>query len=276
MKSLHLLGLCTLSLPSFARAWSPNQAVLGESYDAGLFTPFEDLNALSETQFTTLKHPMFPKHGVRIKKSNFCDETVNAYTGYIDVEARSLFFYFFESRNDPAKDDVMLWANGGPGCSSSLGLFLELGPCRIVDNNNTKFHPEAWNTRANVVFIDQPVGVGFSYADHGETVSTTEDGAKDIAAFVHLFFEHFKQFQGRPFHLSGESYAGRYLPAYAAAIYDQNTRLAEYGLTPVNLTSVMIGNGYVDFYRVYESYYDMPLERPEWAQRWGTPRTMNR
>ena len=51
----------------------------------------------------------------------------SAYTGYIDVEARHLFFYFFESRRDPDKDDVIFWTNGGPGGSSMLGLFDELG-----------------------------------------------------------------------------------------------------------------------------------------------------
>ena len=52
---------------------------------------------------------------------------IRAFTGYIDIQARHLFFYFFESRDDPDKDDVIFWTNGGPGCSSSLGLFMELG-----------------------------------------------------------------------------------------------------------------------------------------------------
>ena len=58
----------------------------------------------------------------------------------------------------------------GPGCSSSLGLLMELGPCRLTDVNTTKFHPESWNSNANVFFVDQPVGVGFSYAEYGESV----------------------------------------------------------------------------------------------------------
>jgi carboxypeptidase C (cathepsin A) len=113
---------------------------------------------------------------------------ISGYTGYIDIQARHLFFYFFESRNDPNNDDIILWTNGGPGCSSSLGLFFELGesfklshdvgqeadsfkgPCRITDADGPKFHPESWNTNANIFFIDQPVGVGFSYAEFGETV----------------------------------------------------------------------------------------------------------
>lgn len=54
-------------------------------------------------------------------------ELRRAFTGYIDIQARHLFFYFFESRSDPDKDDVIFWTNGGPGCSSSVGLFMELG-----------------------------------------------------------------------------------------------------------------------------------------------------
>lgn len=102
------------------------------------------------------------------------DVDVRAYTGYIDIQARHLFFYFFESRSEPDKDDVLLWTNGGPGGSSSVGLLMELGPCRVLDADGPKFHPESWNTKANIFFIDQPVGTGFSYAEFGETaVSST-------------------------------------------------------------------------------------------------------
>ncbi|KAJ7596544.1 serine carboxypeptidase [Mycena floridula] len=221
------------------------------------FKPQEDLYTLSETSFTVLKHPAFPRHAVRIKKSSFCDNTVDGYTGYIDIEARHLFFYFFESRDQPDKDDVLMWTNGGPGGSSSMGLFMELGPCRITNSSGPYFHPESWNSKANIFFIDQPVGVGFSYADHGESVGTTQEAAKDVAAFVTVFFEHFSKFKGRPFHLSGESYGGRYLPLFALEIYDQNSKLEATGLVPINLTSIMIGNGYTDFINQILSVYDM-------------------
>lgn len=72
-----------------------------------------DLSALSKTDFTHLGHPAFPGYGVRIKRTTFCDDTVKAYTGYIDVGVRHLFFYFFESRHDPDKDDVIFWTDGG-------------------------------------------------------------------------------------------------------------------------------------------------------------------
>jgi hypothetical protein len=120
------------------------------------------LNTLSTSEFTVLGHPSFPKHTVRIKKSpkDWCDSSAASYTGYIDTtDARHIFFYFFESRSDPDKDDVILWTNGGPGCSSSLGLFMELGPCNIKDDNGTHRNPHSWNEKANVIFIDQPIGM---------------------------------------------------------------------------------------------------------------------
>lgn len=64
----------------------------------------------------------------------------------------------------------MFWTNGGPGGASSLGLFTELGPCILENSTATKYNPYSWNEYANVFFIEQPVGVGFSYADHGESV----------------------------------------------------------------------------------------------------------
>lgn len=116
-----------------------------------------------------------------------------AFTGYIEIQARHLFFYFFESRSDPDKDDVVFWTNGGPGCSSAVGLFMEhgesaappfslvyvnifrfQGPCRVHSVDNVTFNPHSWNEHANVLYIDQPIGVGFSYAEHGETVVRNE------------------------------------------------------------------------------------------------------
>ncbi|KAI0317738.1 peptidase S10 serine carboxypeptidase [Amylostereum chailletii] len=223
----------------------------------------------SEDGYTTLTHPGFPGHGVRVKKTDFCDPTVNGYTGYLDVDqgSKHLFFYFFESRRNPDKDDVMMWINGGPGCSSSMGLLMELGPCNIDMNftstleslkqggNGTVWNPFSWNSEANIFFLDQPVGVGFSYADHGETVETTEDAAKNIHAFISIFFETFSQFQGRPLHLSGESYGGRYLPVFASEIYDQNRIAAKSGRPTINLQSVIIGNGITDISTLYPGRY---------------------
>ncbi|KAF5390406.1 hypothetical protein D9757_005276 [Collybiopsis confluens] len=221
------------------------------------------LTALNTDSFTTLNHSRFPNHRVRIKKTQFCDSTVNMYTGYLDVDAgaKHLFFYFFESRNDPLRDDVMMWINGGPGCSSSMGLLMELGPCSIDMNprskNGTLWNPFSWNEAANIFFLDQPVGVGFSYADYGETIQTTEEAAKNVHAFISIFFETFSQFKGRPLHLSGESYGGRYLPVFASEIYDQNVIAQQEGRATLNLQSVIIGNGNTGISTLYPGRYEI-------------------
>ncbi|TFY76228.1 hypothetical protein EWM64_g7782 [Hericium alpestre] len=171
--------------------------------------------------YTVLSHERFPNHRVRIKKTHFCDPTVNVYTGYLDVDqgAKHLFFYFFESRRDPDNDDVVMWINGGPGCSSSMGLLMEL--------------------------------------DYGETVGTTEEAAQNVHAFISIFFETFTQFKGRPLHLSGESYGGRYLPVFASEIYDQNQAAKAEGRPVLNLQSVLIGNGITDISTLYSGRYEI-------------------
>ncbi|KAF8511205.1 Alpha/Beta hydrolase protein [Gautieria morchelliformis] len=223
-----------------------------------------NLSAISQ-EFTVLSHPGFPAHQVRIKRSDFCDPNVKVWTGYVDVDfgAKHLFFYFFESRGNPDTDDVIMWINGGPGCSSSTGLLMELGPCNIdvtaSSSNGTTWNPYSWNTNANVFFLDQPVGVGFSYADYGETIETTEDAARNVYAFVATFFDTFKQFQGRRFHLAGESYGGKYLPVFASEIYEGNRKSS--GAVPINMASVIIGNGITDIMTLYPGRYEVACGR---------------
>ncbi|CAE6506630.1 unnamed protein product [Rhizoctonia solani] len=194
--------------PNFAgHGLHPNVTAYGANVQ-----PLE-LSALSVDDFTVAGHQSFPSYQVRVKRvKDFCDPTVNVYSGYLDVDygAKHLFFYFFESRSDPNSDPVLMW-----------------------------------------------VGVGFSYADYGETISTTEDAAKNVQAFVTIFFETFSKFKGREFHMSGESYGGRYLPVFASEIIDQNSRAAAHGFEPINLKSVLIGNGLTDFKTMWEGYYDI-------------------
>lgn len=87
------------------------------------------------------------------------------YRSYLDVGGgKDLWFSFFESRGNPSKDPVIMWINGGPGCSSALGLLMELGPCSVADDpktvNDTKPNKHSWNEHANIFFLDEPVNVG--------------------------------------------------------------------------------------------------------------------
>uniref|UniRef100_D8PLX6 Carboxypeptidase n=1 Tax=Schizophyllum commune (strain H4-8 / FGSC 9210) TaxID=578458 RepID=D8PLX6_SCHCM len=280
---LMLSALVVLLTSAFASCSATSQWVF--SADSGVNLAANDnntlqtrtLSSLASDEFTALTHPRFPNHGVRVKKTSFCDPTVNVYTGYLDVDqgAKHLFFAFFESRRDPATDDVMMWINGGksfrlvgPGASSMLGMLMELGPCSIdMDNksdNGTIWNPYSWNSEANIFFLDQrrlSVGVGFSYADFGETVETTEEAAKNVHAFISIFFETFSQFAGRPLHLSGESYGGRYLPVFASEIIDQNAIAAQENRSPINLQSVLIGNGITDISTLYPGRYEIECGR---------------
>ncbi|PIA97398.1 Carboxypeptidase S1 A [Cercospora beticola] len=106
-------------------------------------------------------------------KEGVCETTpgVNSYSGYIDIAPNvHVFFWFFESRRDPANDDLTLWLNGGPGSDSLIGLFEELGPCRITENLTSVLNPYSWNEVSNMLFLSQPVGVSFS--NQGEEQGT--------------------------------------------------------------------------------------------------------
>ncbi|WEW61367.1 carboxypeptidase C [Emydomyces testavorans] len=191
-------------------------------------------------------------YGLRVKAVDpsklGVDPHVKQYSGYLDnnADGKHLFFWFFESRNDPKNDPVVLWLNGGPGCSSIIGLFMELGPSRVNQNIKLDYNPHAWNSNASVIFLDQPVNVGFSYST--STVSSTAAASKDVYAFLKMWFQQFPQYSKLPFHIAGESYAGHYIPQFASDILDQGG---------INLKSVLIGNGLTDSKTQYAGYKPM-------------------
>merc|ERR1711907_568813 len=90
--------------------------------------------------------------------------TFRMFSGYIAVApTRSIFYWFVESQNRPDSDPLVLWTNGGPGCSGISGFMTEQGPFRPTANGTLERNDHAWNKIANMVFIEQPAGVGFSY-----------------------------------------------------------------------------------------------------------------
>src|ERR1700753_1194145 len=150
-------------------------------------------------------------HSIRIKKQNdsICDAHSTQYTGWLDIGSKHLFFWYFESQKAPEKDPLVLWLTGGPGASSMLGLFEELGPCLVNEYGNGTVHNEyGWNKEANMLFVDQPAGVGFSYLDKGEPVpSSSFTAAEDLHIFLQIFVtKAFPKLKDQAFHISGESY----------------------------------------------------------------------
>ncbi|CAG8804097.1 2128_t:CDS:2, partial [Racocetra persica] len=151
-----------------------------------------------------LSHQDFPDYQIRLKEPKLCDASVQQYSGYLDISKKKhFFFWFFESRNDPSNDPIVLWLNGGPGCSSLAGLFFELGPCSVnEDGADTTINPYSWNSNASIIFLDQPTNVGYSY---GSKVSTTFAASIDVYAFLQIFFQEYPQYAHLDFHIAGES-----------------------------------------------------------------------
>ncbi|KAL8657254.1 MAG: hypothetical protein Q9226_002110 [Calogaya cf. arnoldii] len=185
------------------------------------------------------------------------DPGVKQYSGYLDDKEndKHLFYWFFESRNDPKNDPVVLWINGGPGCSSLTGLFLELGPASIDENLKIVPNPYSWNSNASVIFLDQPVNTGFSYS--GSSVSNTIAAGKDVYALLTLFFTQFPEYAHQDFHIAGESYAGHYIPVFTSQILAFKKR-------NINLKSVLIGNGLTDGLTQYDYYRPMACGDGGW------------
>jgi cathepsin A (carboxypeptidase C) len=125
---------------------------------------------------------------------------------------------------------------------------MELGPASIDNKVKVVQNPYSWNANASVIFLDQPVNVGYSYSDNA--VSSTQAAGKDVYAFLTMFFEKFPEYASQDFHISGESYAGHYIPQFAAEILSHEKR-------NINLKSVAIGNGLTDGLTQYEYYRPM-------------------
>jgi carboxypeptidase C (cathepsin A) len=207
--------------------------------------------------YELVTHPQFPVHSMRVKSPQLCDPTVKQYSGYLDIDNdKHLFFWFFESRHDPKNAPLILWLNGGPGCSSSTGLLFELGPCNIADDGrSTTFNDFSWNSHANIIFLDQPINVGFSWSDNSK-VNNTPLAAEHVYAFLELFINRYPEYAKAPFHIAAESYGGIYAPNIASVIHHKNKALSFApvdGIKHINLASIMLGNGLTEPYTQFSS-----------------------
>ncbi|CAN6240219.1 unnamed protein product [Urochloa humidicola] len=170
------------------------------------------------------------------------------YAGYVDVgsggSGKALFYWFFEAEREPEKKPLMLWLNGGPGCSSvAYGAAQELGPFLVRGYGaNLTRNAYAWNKAVNLLFLEAPVGVGFSYTNRTADLRRLGDRvtAQDSYSFLLNWLDKFPEFKSRDFYIAGESYAGHYVPQLAELIYDGN-KGASRGRV-INIKGFMIGN----------------------------------
>ncbi|XP_038896880.1 serine carboxypeptidase-like 34 [Benincasa hispida] len=174
------------------------------------------------------------------------------YAGYVTVNeshGRALFYWFFEAIDNPHEKPLLLWLNGGPGCSSiGFGAAEELGPFfpQKGDKPKLKFNPYTWNRATNLLFLESPVGVGFSYTNTSKDISELGDTitAKDSYAFLINWFGRFPQFKSHEFYIAGESYAGHYVPQLSELIFDENKKISK--KKRINFKGFMIGNALLD------------------------------
>uniref|UniRef100_A0A6G1S878 Carboxypeptidase n=1 Tax=Aceria tosichella TaxID=561515 RepID=A0A6G1S878_9ACAR len=188
------------------------------------------------------------------------------YSGYLQADdegKRFLHYWFVESQNDPANDPILLWLNGGPGCSSLDGLFAELGPFRVNDDGKTlNLNQFAWNKVANVLFLESPVGVGFSYSTATNDKIDDDSTARENYLALKEFFKKFPQYKSNSLYLAGESYAGVYLPTLGVLV-DADQEL--------HLEGIAIGNGYLDVSKLSDSllffaYYHGLVGKSKWDE----------
>ncbi|KAJ6408386.1 hypothetical protein OIU84_011659 [Salix udensis] len=166
------------------------------------------------------------------------------YAGYITIDEkqkRALFYYFAEAEIDPATKPLVLWLNGGPGCSSiGAGAFCEHGPFKPSGEILLK-NDYSWNKEANMLYLESPAGVGFSYSANDSFYSyvTDEITAQDNLVFLERWFGEFPEYKGRAFFITGESYAGHYVPQLAQLIVQSKAKF--------NLKGIAIGNPLLEF-----------------------------
>lgn len=156
----------------------------------------------------------------------------------------NLFYWFFRNTKTP-NAPLVLWLNGGPGSSSMFGLWLENGPLRVKKTGTTDdsylvgLNPEgSWMDVANIIFLDQPVGVGFSYGH--PLIQRMDEGADEFVNFVLGFYDKYPEFKTRKFLITGESYAGKYIPLFSTHVLVYNSRNP--GRFQIPLQSVLIGD----------------------------------
>lgn len=184
------------------------------------------------------------------RHESFCDPTAKHDIGYIKLLNKvdtHYFFWYFESRSaHPETDPLVLWLSGG--ASSIYAALAENGPCHVNPDLTTEPNEYAWNTYANVIWLDQPTSQGFSYGPSEDTVHNSTEAAENVYWFLREFLEKkHPELQGREFFIAGESYGGHYVPTTAHNIWKKNQALSDNSSSAfINLQGIAIGNGMVN------------------------------
>lgn len=190
------------------------------------------------------------KYGEALRKSKVGKigdlPDVLSYSGYITVDKEldsNLFFWFFPAMENPESAPVSLWLQGGPGTSSMFGLFAENGPYLVDENGNAQLRPVTWARTISMLYVDNPVGTGYSFTNSTKGYSRNQtDVSRNMLEMLQQFFTLFGDYASNDFYLSGESYAGKYVPSIGVALHESRGKLR----VPINFKGIAIGNGMID------------------------------
>ncbi|KAJ1888454.1 Cell death protease [Kickxella alabastrina] len=185
-------------------------------------------------------------------------DSLEQYAGQIPMQsAKDVMFFWLISNttNTQNKDKFILWLNGGPGCTSLDGVFMENGPYKFDGGNRLGFRDHSLTQQFDVLYIDQPFGTGFSVADIKNYAHSFKEATTFLLDFLRKFYEIFPEFREKQLYVAGESEAGTYIPYLADGVLKmpKDERF--------NLGGLMIGNGWVDPLPMYMSYVDVLKER---------------
>ncbi|XP_040009848.1 cathepsin A-like isoform X2 [Xiphias gladius] len=159
------------------------------------------------------------------------------WSGYLQVRpGKFLHYWFVTSQRDPVKDPLVLWLNGGPGCSSLDGFLSENGPFHVKNDGATLYENKfSWNKIANMLYLESPAGVGYSYSDDRKYATDDDQVAADNYQALQSFFTKFPNFTQNEFFIFGESYGGIYAPTLSLQVAK--------GKAKINFKGFAVGNG---------------------------------
>ncbi|KEH29969.1 putative carboxypeptidase C [Medicago truncatula] len=188
-------------------------------------------------------------------------DNLGHHAGYYSLphsKAARMFYYFFKSRNNTNDDPVVIWLAGGPGCSGAIPLFYENGPFKIANNLSLVWNDYGWDKASNIIYIDQPIGTGFSYTSDDSDIRHDQTSiSNDLYDFLQEFFKQHPEFVKNDFYITGESYAGHFAPALASRIRRGNKD--KEGII-INLKGFAVGNGMTNPRIQYLAYPQYALD----------------
>ncbi|XP_061670133.1 cathepsin A-like [Syngnathoides biaculeatus] len=186
------------------------------------------------------------------------------WSGHVQARpGKFLHYWFVTSQRDPVTDPLVLWLNGGPGCSSLDGFLSENGPFHVRDDGATLYeNPFSWNRLANVLYLESPAGVGYSYSNDGDYATDDDQVAEDNYRALQSFFAKFPSFTRNDFFIFGESYGGIYVPTLSLRVITGNDNIKFKGFAVGNgLSSFALNDQTLIYFGYYHGLFGEDLWR---------------